>query len=798
MLQRKGLPNWWKEKLEAQQKAAAAAARGVGGSGCEGGGDDEQTNPLKLDRGEDELMPTSRSLLATRISHLLARFADSVCSDVLGRVVRRLGRDTAALLLQSTCMHSACRRFARQVLDESRQHIMTGGFAASVWARWASVTHTSGNAIKVLREMSCNQRVDDSSDSDESMSEDSSAGDNAAELSHGKQRLVRNVMHPYYGRTFRPVPSPYMLYKECGRLRGGERALLALDGKRGATLSFTASLLASIRRARSAGILVNAAAMVGGDMVDKFCVRAMIAGDGFRAGMAKEVRIGVTLLTTGGLNQSPNDWTDFCLYSGNESYSAIKTFLSPVLHEIAELNRTQVVHDEAADQMYHVLVSLGGDLPWLMAFLGKKSINFMQGFSPYCLCPIPDMTKFDRQDHVLFTAETAAMLTHTSPEAAYYELEHVDFECPAVGCSWGQDKGPLVTAESREKFKQHLATLAEGGKHAAVKAALMSFARVHHGFEFDTPCLVKFEMICPDPLHAYLNVVVAVLSYGIRDRILIDSGDDPELKAIKEEACSLINLACQVNRVRLTFSTDCKDLMPKINGNAWKEMIKPGFFPDVLDALRLIHHRQTPVVAASNSATIGTAAAAAVARPKRSPYKPVAEQPAQQARRQRKTAAAGLRQRLDIEAAGLDEQMEEDGGLEAYLAAASKRIGQLGGSGSAALGSRQAEPSEESLAASAEAVAEEVRQAARSSFEYLFIDCLQSPIDHWAFVTEKHVIFIAERDGVSTQERTRLRDEAERLGRVVAMAFVALVGTSVRCSYLHAFVYAFPAMLFEL
>eukprot|EP00965_Chrysotila_dentata_P070821 2341014-Pleurochrysis_carterae.AAC.1 len=163
-------------------------------------------------------------------------------------------------------------------------------------------------------------------------------------------------------------------------------------------------------------------------------------------------------------------------------------------------------------------------------------------------------------------------------------------------------------------------------------------------------------------------------------------------------------------------------------------MMKPAFFPDVLDALRLIHHCQRPVVTASDSATTGIASSSAAAaassstyaaaRSKRSPYKPVAEQPAQPARRQRKTtAAAGLQQRLDDEATNLDDE-EEDGGLEAYLAAASARIGQLGGTdGDAAACSPQHE-------ASAETEAEEALQAAKSSFEYRFIDCLQSLIDH--------------------------------------------------------------------
>eukprot|EP00965_Chrysotila_dentata_P073545 2429301-Pleurochrysis_carterae.AAC.1 len=152
--------------------------------------------------------------------------------------------------------------------------------------------------------------------------------------------------------------------------------------------------------------------MIGGDMLGKFCVRAMIAGDGFRVGFSKEVRIGVTLLTTEGLNQSPNDWIDFCLYSGEESYASIRAFLEPVLHEISELNTIKVVHDVAANQIYHVRVSLGGDLPWILAEIGKRSHNFQQGFSAFCLCPLPSLSNFDIENHVLLTSAVAAMLTH--------------------------------------------------------------------------------------------------------------------------------------------------------------------------------------------------------------------------------------------------------------------------------------------------------------------------------------------------------------------------------------------------
>eukprot|EP00965_Chrysotila_dentata_P135900 4492527-Pleurochrysis_carterae.AAC.1 len=50
-------------------------------------------------------------------------------------------------------MQAVCRRFARGILDESRIHIMGGGFPSSNWAKWASLTHTSGNSIKVLRDV---------------------------------------------------------------------------------------------------------------------------------------------------------------------------------------------------------------------------------------------------------------------------------------------------------------------------------------------------------------------------------------------------------------------------------------------------------------------------------------------------------------------------------------------------------------------------------------------------------------------------------------------------------------------
>eukprot|EP00965_Chrysotila_dentata_P207615 6184228-Pleurochrysis_carterae.AAC.1 len=123
-------------------------------------------------------------------------------------------------------MAGACRQFARTVLEESRHHMLNGGFSPRVWAQWASITHTSGNALKVLRELSCNQRIDGESD-DESDSNESDSEPAMDEPKSAKTLvLVPNVMHPKYGCKFRPVPTTWTLKKEFERLRGGEGAQL--------------------------------------------------------------------------------------------------------------------------------------------------------------------------------------------------------------------------------------------------------------------------------------------------------------------------------------------------------------------------------------------------------------------------------------------------------------------------------------------------------------------------------------------------------------------------------------------
>eukprot|EP00965_Chrysotila_dentata_P185930 6138969-Pleurochrysis_carterae.AAC.1 len=103
-------------------------------------------------------------------------------------------------------------------------------------------------------------------------------------------------------------------------------------------------------------------------------------------------------------------------------------------------------------------------------------------------------------------------------------------------------------------------------------------------------------------------------------------------------------------------------------------MTKPAFFPAVLHALHYIHKCQTPLradsskpytpataataTAATHSATsdfdhAATAAAGARPTPKRSPFKPPAEQAQHElpARRQKKSGpVTSFRQRMDAEA----------------------------------------------------------------------------------------------------------------------------------------------------
>eukprot|EP00965_Chrysotila_dentata_P124170 4103605-Pleurochrysis_carterae.AAC.6 len=101
------------------------------------------------------------------------------------------------------------------------------------------------------------------------------------------------------------------------------------------------------------------------------------------------------------------------------------------------------------------------------------------------------------------------------------------------------------------------------------------------------------------------------------------------------------------------------------------------------------------------------------------------------------------------------------------------------------------EPTQTRAPSTREEVMKESLLVAEATFEFRFIDALQCLLDHWSFLTNKSAVLI------STEQATREARKAEalHLGRAVAISFVALVGKSNRCSYIHAFVYAFPPMI---
>eukprot|EP00965_Chrysotila_dentata_P033990 1131993-Pleurochrysis_carterae.AAC.1 len=134
MLERKGMPNFWQAALKSKTETAKAAAENVkaeenaGKSGDEAGDEtsstQQQQSKKHFEQGEQELAVSKRSAISSRILKQLARFADSVCSDILARIVQRLGR-----------LFAVCCRFARGVLDESRAHILECGYSSLNWAK---------------------------------------------------------------------------------------------------------------------------------------------------------------------------------------------------------------------------------------------------------------------------------------------------------------------------------------------------------------------------------------------------------------------------------------------------------------------------------------------------------------------------------------------------------------------------------------------------------------------------------------------------------------------------------------
>eukprot|EP00965_Chrysotila_dentata_P126607 4186510-Pleurochrysis_carterae.AAC.1 len=79
-----------------------------------------------------------------------------------------------------------------------------------------------------------------------------------------------------------------------------------------------------------------------------------------------------------------------------------------------------------------------------------------------------------------------------------------------------------------------------------------------------------------------------------------------------------------------------------------------------------------------------------------------------------------------------------------------------------------------------------------ASMEFRFINALQTLFDNWTFLTNKSTDCTGQ--GINQGTRDARCAEALPLGRAVGVSFVSLVGKSTRCSYIHAFVYAFPRM----
>eukprot|EP00965_Chrysotila_dentata_P126609 4186510-Pleurochrysis_carterae.AAC.3 len=203
-------------------------------------------------------------------------------------------------------------------------------------------------------------------------------------------------------------------------------------------MSVTGAKLLSIRlRSRESEELINAT-----PDLDEFTVLVMLAGDWYRQGLSKAVRIGVTLLTTTGLIISLRTTGQISAYT---PATKVTTQVSPTLHrsrsgKILQLNAIGYIQGSAASETYAVKLLLGGDLPWILAVLGKRAVNLKTSFSPYCLCPREEMYDFDltEAEHIIITADLAAQLTHTLPEAAYHNQEHIDFECPVEGAALGE------------------------------------------------------------------------------------------------------------------------------------------------------------------------------------------------------------------------------------------------------------------------------------------------------------------------------------------------------------------------
>eukprot|EP00965_Chrysotila_dentata_P252423 6210665-Pleurochrysis_carterae.AAC.5 len=185
--------------------------------------------------------------------------------------------------------------------------------------------------------------------------------------------LVPNWLHPDYNVTMRVVPLERQLAAEDQRLRqAGEAAIPSFNGKECASMSFVRSLLTIIAAGEGGGRCTS-----DGQAPEKaFCV--LVAGGGFQiTAKSTAVRLGIALVSTTGLNQSPHDWVDFLLYS-----EEIRAYFDDVAEEVRSVGANGYVEDDTGKR-YYVDLIIGGDKPWMLAFLGHRNMNFTFAF-PYC------------------------------------------------------------------------------------------------------------------------------------------------------------------------------------------------------------------------------------------------------------------------------------------------------------------------------------------------------------------------------------------------------------------------------
>eukprot|EP00965_Chrysotila_dentata_P257272 6212834-Pleurochrysis_carterae.AAC.2 len=547
-------------------------------------------------------------------------------------------------------------------------------------------------------------------------------------------------MHAQFGvRANDFIPTVYKLRKEDLRLRNEERAVASETGM-GATMSLTGSICACIRRAQQQKIISASGKPEVGVELEAYVLYILVAGDGFRFGKRKAVRLGVALVSTAGLNQSPHDWSDFCLYQGGESWLMIKCVLEPIENEIHAINKNGFVVCPQTGEELHVRLLLGGDMPWLLAILGKRNMNFFAGFSPYCFCTMDMQMDFDMplEGHMCITAAIAAMRCHCSPGEAYYGDSHSDFYCDAAGCTFGELGTNLVTNESREQLREELAQLREDGQLSKASGIEDTFSKIHGGFDFDKPCLFKFHSVAPDPLHAYLNV----LTFIVHDFVVIKDTDPEDLRDIKHNACDLINVLCDEYRIGIQFKHEKAAEMPNINGNAWKMMVAGGFFSGVIDIMSVLWRM--------DSALFDDTQAQQQASPtdKRSPFKPPVDQASRPTNRRRVSKAVlHMQSLLDASAAASAQQSVADAAVDGTSTPAQPppppSAGQAMPPPPVSNVPLQPPPSLTGAAAEKqvqEQLEELQRTQAANSVECRAIDMLFSLLDHWSYITDKSII----------------------------------------------------------